>query len=61
LFIVYFTFFKSVNPTIKGNKINKKVAVVVVKKLPVVLKGKISTKNNIKKGINIFFSSNEFL
>jgi hypothetical protein len=53
-----FYFLNSVNPTIKGIKINKKVAFVVVKKLPVVLKGNISNKNNIVKVSKIFFSKN---
>ena len=59
--MIYFTFFSSVNPIIKGIKINRKVAFVVVKKLPVVFKGNISITNNIRKGKIIFFSKNWYL
>jgi len=51
---IYFDFLNSIKPTTKDKIINKKVAFVVVKKFPVVFKGKISVINIIKKGINIF-------
>ena len=45
-----------IKPTTKAKMINKKFEVVVVKKLPVVFRGNISTINTIKKGIINFFS-----
>ena len=48
-------------PIINEISINKNVEFVLVKKLPVVLIGKISAINTIKKGTNNFFISLFFL